>query len=115
MKKPAERKVKFAVSSAYKPAWEKYSKAYPEIKETLTEFNEAKRKIPPARLPDKMRDHVLDGKLKGIRECHLAPDVLMLYTHKDDVVTLLLVCQHDDIKGDKGKETAKTIARLSSE
>lgn len=116
MKKLAERKVKFAVSSAYAATWKKYYKIHPEIKESLTQFNEAKRKIPPGRLPEKIRDHVLSGKLQGIRECHLAPDVLLLYTHKDDVVTLLLVCEHGDLKsGDKAKELAKTVARLISE
>jgi addiction module RelE/StbE family toxin len=114
MKKPTERKVKVAVSSAFRPTWRKYLKAHPRIKRTLTEFNEAKRKIPPARLSDKMKDHVLGGNLKGIRECHLDNDVLLLYTHADDVVHLLLVCNHDDIKGDRAKELSKLISKLIS-
>ena len=51
----------------------------------MTDFNTLKRQIPPGRLPDVMKDHKLEGRLDGIRECHLAPDVLLLYAHEDDV------------------------------
>lgn len=105
MKPPKERKIKFAVSPVYRESWSKYR----HLKDALTVFNEAKRKIPPERLPDKMKDHVLIGPLKGIRECHLDDDVLLLYTHKDDLVHLLLVCGHSDIKGTKAKVIAKLI------
>jgi hypothetical protein len=62
-----------------------------------------------------MRDHVLGGSLKGIREGHLDEDVLLLYAHADDVVTLLLVCEHADSKGDKAKALAKLVRSLRSE
>jgi addiction module RelE/StbE family toxin len=106
------RRVKFAVSEDYKASWKRYYNQNPDIITTLTEFNNAKRVIPPKRLSDKMRDHVLGGQLHGIRECHLAGDVLLLYTHGDDIVKLLLVCEHNDLKGKKGKELAKHLARL---
>jgi addiction module RelE/StbE family toxin len=112
MKKPKERKVKVAVSAAFGDSWRKYSKTHCGIKEKLTVFNSAKRKIPPDRLPGDMKDHVLGGNLKGIRECHLDGDVLLLYTHADDLVTLLLVCQHADLKGSKAKELAARIRQL---
>lgn len=30
-------------------------------------------------LPEKYRDHELKGKYKGHRECHIAPDWLLIY------------------------------------
>jgi mRNA interferase YafQ len=112
MKEPVKRKVKFAVSKAYRATWDEYYKFNPNIIDNLTLFNRAKRKIPPERLPDKMQDHVLGGALQGIRECHLADDILLLYTHERDLVYLLLVCNHRDIKGPKAKEMAKRIKKL---
>lgn len=63
-----------------------------QVKSAMARLNEAKRNIPPTPLPGWMRDHKLRGRLVGISECHLAHDVLLIYTHKDDVITLLDCC-----------------------
>jgi len=78
-------------------------------------FNEYKRETPPKPLPLEMRDHSLSGRLAGIRECHLDDDVLLLYTHKDNVVSLLLVCAHDDLCGPREKALSKRINRLQAQ
>jgi mRNA interferase YafQ len=31
------------------------------------------------RLPERYRDHPLSGRWKGYRECHLIPDLLLIY------------------------------------
>jgi mRNA interferase YafQ len=36
------------------------------------------------RLPEKHRDHGLSGNWKGHRECHLKPDLLLIYKLPDD-------------------------------
>lgn len=41
-------------------------------------------------LPEKHRDHSLGGSWKGHRECHLKPDLLLIYK-KPDSTTLRLV------------------------
>ncbi len=41
-------------------------------------------------LPFRYRDHALTGEYKGHRECHLKPDLLLVYT-KPDEHTLVLV------------------------
>ena len=41
-------------------------------------------------LPDKHNDHALSGNWKGYRECHVAPDWLLVY-QKLDIGVLLLV------------------------
>jgi len=70
----------------------------PAIKRAMHTFNVIKRKIPPERLPAGMRDHALKGKWNGIRECHLAPDVLLFYKQTGNVIQLLTIGTHDDLK-----------------
>ncbi|MDI9349297.1 MAG: type II toxin-antitoxin system YafQ family toxin [Candidatus Symbiobacter sp.] len=35
-------------------------------------------------LPAKFHDHALKGKLRGFRECHLKPDLLLIYRKPDE-------------------------------
>jgi mRNA interferase YafQ len=52
-------------------------------------------------LPERCRDHALAGVRKGLRDCHIRPDWLLIYERCDDVLTLLL-CEtgtHADLFG----------------
>ena len=44
-----------------------------------------------AALPEKCRDHALSGNWIGHRECHIAPDWLLLYRLNGEVLVLTLV------------------------
>ena len=50
-------------------------------------------------LPDEYRDHMLSGNFKGIRECHIQPDWLLIYetTDKELVLYLLRTGTHSDL------------------
>ena len=50
-------------------------------------------------LDAKYRDHELNGKFKGFRECHIKPDWLLVYLIENDILTLTLVDTgtHSDI------------------
>lgn len=93
--------------------YRRFKALYPDVAKTIKTFNEYKREIPPRALPDFMNDHKLDGALKGIKECHLAPDVLLLYTHKDDVVRMLFICTHDDLYGKRARQIKAQISALT--
>jgi mRNA interferase YafQ len=41
-------------------------------------------------LPEKNRDHALTGSFKGCRECHIAPDWLLIYEIDDGKLFLYL-------------------------
>jgi mRNA interferase YafQ len=43
------------------------------------------------KLADRYHDHKLTGNLKDFRECHLAPDILLVYQIDDRVLILTLV------------------------
>ena len=42
-------------------------------------------------LPEENRDHMLSGNLKGIRECHIQPDWLLMYEIHCDELYLYLI------------------------
>lgn len=42
-------------------------------------------------LPEKYRDHELKGNYVGFRECHIAPDWLLIYRIDKNILTLTLV------------------------
>ena len=42
-------------------------------------------------LPQKYRDHALTGNWNGHRECHVLPDLLLIYRLDGDVLVLTLV------------------------
>lgn len=42
-------------------------------------------------LDKEYQDHKLTGNLKDFRECHLAPDILLLYQIDDGILVLTLV------------------------
>ena len=41
-------------------------------------------------LPARYKDHALKGDLKAFRECHIAPDWLLVYTYKKQELILVL-------------------------
>ena len=42
------------------------------------------------RLVARHRDHALTGEYKGMRECHITPDWLLIYFITEDVLVLTL-------------------------
>ncbi len=48
-------------------------------------------------LPAKYKDHSLSGKWKGYRECHLAPDWLLIYQTTDEDLILAATGSHDEL------------------
>lgn len=43
------------------------------------------------RLPPRYFDHQLKGKLQNFRECHVAPDWLLIYRRHEDLLILELI------------------------
>ena len=41
-------------------------------------------------LPEKYRDHYLNGDYKGFRECHIQPDWLLIYKIEKNILVLTL-------------------------
>jgi mRNA interferase YafQ len=51
-------------------------------------------------LPDKNRDHELSGDWRDHRECHLKPDLLLIYRKPDaEVLQLVRMGSHSELFG----------------
>lgn len=48
-------------------------------------------------LPTKYKDHPLKGGYSGCRECHLKPDLLLIYTRHPDEIRLLRLGSHSEL------------------
>ena len=50
-------------------------------------------------LDARYRDHALTGNFKGLRECHISPDGLLIYQIYEDVLVLSLtrIGSHSDL------------------
>ena len=97
----ANRKVTFVPKQGFYEVFEKFKKSNPKIEARMELFVGHKSEIPPKRLPASMKDHHLVGALDGFRECHLSADILLFYTHENDVVTMFTIAKHDDMKSKK--------------
>lgn len=49
-------------------------------------------------LPEEYRDHALIGSWKGYRECHIKPDLLLIYWHEgEDLLRLARLGSHSEL------------------
>ena len=48
-------------------------------------------------LPEKYRDHALTGNLQDFRECHVKPDLLLIYRQVDEVLELARLGSHSEL------------------
>ena len=48
-------------------------------------------------LEPKYKDHQLKGNLKEFRECHIKPDLLLIYRINDDVLELVDIGTHSEL------------------
>lgn len=56
-------------------------------------------------LPLPCRDHALKGRLKGLRECHIDHNLLLVYEVVEDRLQLVLLrlCDHDALRAMAGR------------
>jgi mRNA-degrading endonuclease YafQ of YafQ-DinJ toxin-antitoxin module len=72
----------------------------------LRDFIKAKEQRPPEKFAN---EHKLNPPFEGLSECHLAGDSCLVFKDKGDTVQLLLVCNHDELRGKKAKALAKKL------
>lgn len=48
-------------------------------------------------LPENYKDHRLSGNLNQFRECHVKPDLLLLYQVKDNNLILIRLASHSEL------------------
>lgn len=50
-----------------------------------------------AALPERNRDHALTGDWIGFRECHVRPDLLLIYEKEEGVLRLVRLASHSEL------------------
>lgn len=48
-------------------------------------------------LPERYRDHALTGDFKGFRDCHIKPDLVLIYRIENDILELHHLNSHSEI------------------
>lgn len=48
-------------------------------------------------LPQQYKEHELIGNWKGFRECHIKPDLLLIYRKNDDLLQLVRLGSHSEL------------------
>ena len=107
--KPVE--AQFVRSPDFQESFDEAKARFPKIEERLAVFLEHKRERPPRPLPKSFSDHHLAGRLAGHSECHLGPNVCLMYSDQDHIVKLNLVVTHDELHGPREKALAKKLKK----
>lgn len=50
-----------------------------------------------AAIPEKYKDHALTGNYKGYRDCHVKPDLVLIYRTDENVVELVRLNSHSEV------------------
>jgi mRNA interferase YafQ len=50
-------------------------------------------------LPANLSDHLLSGDWKGYRDCHVKPDVMLIYRKTDEALILARIGSHSELFG----------------
>ena len=69
----------------------KRGKIFEEFKEVISKLSEGET------LEAKYRDHILTGQYKGTRECHIEPDLLLIYELTKSELVLIRTGTHSDL------------------
>lgn len=52
-----------------------------------------------AELPERLSDHPLQGEWKGFRDCHIKPDLVMIYAKSEGTLSLARLGSHSELFG----------------
>jgi mRNA interferase YafQ len=52
-----------------------------------------------AELPESLSDHRLSGEWKGFRDCHIGPDLVLIYAKRKGVLSLARLGSHSELFG----------------
>jgi mRNA interferase YafQ len=83
-------------STAFKRDYKRVSAGLPSLDSLLSEAIGALAADHP--LAERFRDHALAGKWKGYRDCHIRPDLLLIYRKPDDArLELVRLGSHSEL------------------
>ena len=48
-------------------------------------------------VPERLQDHALGGNRKGYRDCHVRPDLVLIYARSTETLTLVRIGSHSEV------------------
>lgn len=82
----------------YSTRFKKDLKRYEHNREVVKELNEVlKLLLSKMKLPEKYKDHDLSGNYISYRECHVKPDVLLIYKTEENLLYLHRIGSHSEL------------------
>lgn len=74
-----------------------YKKKRPSDEEELAYIDVAYNLLCANKLVEKYKDHQLVGQMKDYRECHIKPDLLLVYMIEDETLKLVDIGSHSEL------------------
>lgn len=85
------------LQSRFKRDYKREKKANPSFDIILTPVLDML--LTDAVLPERLSDHALRGEWKGFRDCHIKPDLVLIYSKSEDVLSLARLGSHSELFG----------------
>ena len=85
------------MTTRFKKDYKRELKTDPGLPEKLTSVIELL--ATDAELPERLSDHPLQGDWKGFRDCHIKPDLVMIYAKSEGVLSLARLGSHSELFG----------------
>ncbi|MFA6463533.1 MAG: type II toxin-antitoxin system YafQ family toxin [Candidatus Paceibacterota bacterium] len=86
---------KIGKTSRFKKDWKKYKSGGHFDGNIFTEV--VSNLASGYQLDPKYKDHSLSGNMNSCRECHLKPDLLLIYEIKSTEITLMRIGNHSEL------------------
>lgn len=84
-------------TSRFKRDYKREKKTDPSLDDALGPVLE--RLAIDAALPARLRDHGLSGTWEGFRDCHVKPDLVLIYEKPPAVLSLVRLGSHSELFG----------------
>lgn len=88
---------KIESQSRFKRDYKREKKSDPKLDEKLTPVLEMLAN--DAVLPTRLSDHSLSGDWRGFRDCHIKPDLVLIYAKEDGMLSLARLGSHSELFG----------------
>lgn len=84
-------------TTKFKRDYKREKKTDPAVDEAL--FPLLELLLTDAELPERLKDHALGGDWKGFRDCHVKPDLVLIYTKPESTLSLARLGSHSELFG----------------
>lgn len=88
---------KVVPSTKFRRDYKRECKSDTKLEERLASVIEALASDTP--LPDRMRDHALSGEWADMRDCHVKPDLVLIYSKTEGKLGLVRLGSHSELFG----------------